>query len=149
MSLSTSTLIELCRVLRHYLGAGLSVVDVFEKQAEGGPASVRPVARRLAADLGRGTGFGDATGLLGPQFFEEFGGLSTRRLLEHAQHRLRGGLAEDEAPQPEPPAEDAGRSFISTLAAALGFAGPSPPAPAPWRWTRSGPRATATPPAPT
>ena len=25
----------------------------------------------------------------GPQFFEEFGGLSTRRILEHAQSRLR------------------------------------------------------------
>ena len=29
--------------------------------------------------------FPDASQFYGPQFFEEFGGLSTRRLLEHAQ----------------------------------------------------------------
>lgn len=58
----------------------------------------------------------DPESLFGPNFFEEFGGLSTRRLLEHAQNRLRSRLR---APQEETPDLNAG--FISTLAAALGW----------------------------
>ena len=55
----------------------------------------------------------------GPQFFEEFGGLSTRRILELAQARVREQVAENEAVSEEAK----GGGFISTLAAALGFAG--------------------------
>ncbi len=79
------------------------------------------IARRLehsAQSRPGGMSFPDASAFFGPQFFEEFGGLSTRRLLEHAQNRLRGeqGGDQDEfAPEPEK------AGFISTLAAALGF----------------------------
>ncbi len=69
-----------------------------------------------------GPTFPDASAFFGPQFFEEFGGLSTRRLLEHAQNRLRAQQSngmDDPEPEEAPP-EKAG--FISTLAAALGFA---------------------------
>jgi AAA ATPase domain len=79
------------------------------------------IARRLEHDAqtrAGGMSFPDASAFFGPQFFEEFGGLSTRRLLEHAQNRLRGDQgAEQEEMSREP--EKAG--FISTLAAALGF----------------------------
>ncbi|MFV0298236.1 MAG: helicase HerA-like domain-containing protein [Hyphomicrobiaceae bacterium] len=68
----------------------------------------------------------DPTYYFGPQFFEEFGGLSTRRLLEHAQSRLKEALA-DKATLPfgGTHEEDPGEGFISTLAAALGFASAS------------------------
>jgi type II secretory pathway component PulF len=49
--LSLSSLIELCRVLRHYVGGGLSLVEVFRQQASRGPGGVRPVAGRIAAVL--------------------------------------------------------------------------------------------------
>jgi type II secretory pathway component PulF len=52
--LPLSSLIELCRVLRHYLGAGLMLRDVFRKQAEKGDANVRPVAQRISQALERG-----------------------------------------------------------------------------------------------
>jgi uncharacterized protein DUF87 len=82
------------------------------------------IAKRLQQDE-RGGG-GDPTAYLGEQFFEEFGGLSTRRILELAQKRMReqeGEAGEDEPP----PAAKAG--FISTLAAALGFGGAADDAP--------------------
>ena len=50
------------------------------------------ISKRLAYHSevnGGGLSFPDASQFFGPQFFEEFGGLSTRRLLEHAQSRLR------------------------------------------------------------
>ena len=50
------------------------------------------ISKRIAhqAEIsGAGMSFPDASAFFGPQFFEEFGGLSTRRLLEHAQTRLR------------------------------------------------------------
>jgi type IV pilus assembly protein PilC len=53
--LSTSCLAELCRALRHSLGAGLALPDVFRKQAERGPAPLRPVARQIADELERGS----------------------------------------------------------------------------------------------
>lgn len=53
--LSLSDLIELCRVLRHYLGAGLSLPEVFRQQAKRGPAAVRPVADRIASQLEAGS----------------------------------------------------------------------------------------------
>ncbi len=60
--------------------------------------------------------------LFGPGFFEEFGGLSTRRLLEHAQKRLRSHMRR----VPEE-TSDLNAGFISTLAAALGWAGEQQP----------------------
>src|SRR5262245_42272411 len=58
--LSLSVLIELCRSLRHYLGAGLTLTDVFAQQAKRGPAVFRPAAARTAADLTRGDALEDA-----------------------------------------------------------------------------------------
>lgn len=52
--LSLPTLIELCRVLKHYLGAGLSLPDVFRQQEKKGPAAFRPVAGRIAGVLADG-----------------------------------------------------------------------------------------------
>jgi hypothetical protein len=77
------------------------------------------IAKRLQQDE-RSDG-GDPTLYLGPQFFEEFGGLSTRRILELAQKRMRE--QEGDAPAEAPPPKPGG--FISTLAAALGFGGGS------------------------
>ena len=83
------------------------------------------IGKRLAHQAethGAGLSFPDASAFFGPQFFEEFGGLSTRRLLEHAQSRVRElthGDREDQdagAPSEKP-------SFISTLAQAIGFGG--------------------------
>src|SRR5689334_18003695 len=53
--LSLSNLIELCRVLRHYLGAGLSLVQVFRQQARSGPRALRPLAERIASSLEAGS----------------------------------------------------------------------------------------------
>jgi type IV pilus assembly protein PilC len=58
--LSLSDAIELCRSLRHYLGAGLSLVDAFRHQAKSGAARVRPVAGRIAAALERGDSLEEA-----------------------------------------------------------------------------------------
>ena len=58
--LSLSDLIELCRSLRHYLGAGLPLVDAFRQQAKRGTAQVRPAAGRIAAALERGDSLEDA-----------------------------------------------------------------------------------------
>jgi type IV pilus assembly protein PilC len=57
---SLSALIELCRVLRHYLGAGLSIEQVFRQQATRGPAAVRPVAGRIADRLKHGESLEDS-----------------------------------------------------------------------------------------
>jgi energy-coupling factor transporter ATP-binding protein EcfA2 len=77
------------------------------------------IAKRLEhiAEQGGGLGFPDPTQYFGADFFEEFGGLSTRRLLEHAQSRLRDKTApgEDE----EGHGGDQG-SWTSTLASVLG-----------------------------
>ncbi|MBN9259913.1 MAG: ArsR family transcriptional regulator [Alphaproteobacteria bacterium 64-6] len=62
----------------------------------------------------------DLTKLFGADFMAELGGLSTRRLLEDAQARLKSRAADEEAPANEPEETD-GAGFISTLAAALGF----------------------------
>jgi hypothetical protein len=75
------------------------------------------IAKRLQQD-GRGD-IADPTLYFGPQFFEEFSGLSTRRILELAQARIREQEGGDEAEPEAVPAEKGG--FISTLAAALGF----------------------------
>lgn len=73
------------------------------------------IAKRLQQDP-RNNG-SDPTLYFGPQFFEEFGGLSTRRILELAQTRMREQEGEA-APEPEDKL-----GFISTLAAALGLSG--------------------------
>jgi type IV pilus assembly protein PilC len=52
--LSLSNLIDLCRAVRHYLGAGLPITKVFKQQASKGPLPVRPVADRITLELGRG-----------------------------------------------------------------------------------------------
>lgn len=70
-----------------------------------------------AETQGLGLSFPDASAFFGPSFFEEFAGLSTRRLLEHAQNRLTAQTA-DPAEEDE---EEEKSSFISTLADALGF----------------------------
>src|SRR5690606_38503812 len=61
------------------------------------------IAKRLSHGAGTtgGASFPDPSAFFGPQFFEEFGGLSTRRLLEHAQSRLRAQTAVD-FDEPEP-----------------------------------------------
>ena len=62
------------------------------------------ISKRLAASwprLARHAGYSDPAAYFGPQFYEEFAGLSTRRLLEHAynapalqdRHRDRGARA--------------------------------------------------------
>lgn len=58
--LSLSDMIELCRSLRHYLGAGLPLVAAFRHQAKGGSARMRPAAGRLAAALEHGDSLEDA-----------------------------------------------------------------------------------------
>jgi len=77
------------------------------------------IAKRLGhiAEKGGGLGFPDAGKYFGPDFFEEFGGLSTRRLLEHAQTRLRDKTAPEEHDD-EPAGEPS--SWTSTLASVLG-----------------------------
>jgi GTPase SAR1 family protein len=77
------------------------------------------IARRLeneAEKTADGPSFPDASAFFGPEFFEEFAGLSTRRLLEHAQNRLlaRTAPANDD-PELEKP------SFFNSLVAALGL----------------------------
>ena len=76
-----------------------SYIDRIEKSGPVGLLETRTpdearqiIAKRLAheaEDSPAGMSFPDASAFFGPQFFEEFGGLSTRRLLEHAQNRLR------------------------------------------------------------
>jgi type IV pilus assembly protein PilC len=58
--LSTSTLIEFCRVLRHNLSAGLTLRNIFDQQAQKGPATVRPIAERISKDLQAGESLEDA-----------------------------------------------------------------------------------------
>jgi len=77
------------------------------------------IARRLeheAKQHSDGPSFPDASAFFGPEFFEEFAGLSTRRLLELAQNRLRNSGEDPDEPQ----GTDGG--LVSSLAEALGFA---------------------------
>lgn len=78
------------------------------------------IAKRLEhiAEKSGGLAFPDPAQYFGPDFFEEFGGLSTRRLLEHAQSRLRDKTAPNE-PDDEEASVDPG-SWTSTLASVLG-----------------------------
>lgn len=76
------------------------------------------IAKRLEhiAEQGAGLDFPDPAQYFGPDFFEEFGGLSTRRLLEHAQSRLR----DKTAPEGDEDQADPSGSWTSTLASVLG-----------------------------
>jgi type IV pilus assembly protein PilC len=58
--LPTSALIELCRVLRHYLSAGLLLRDVFRNQARKGRPVLRPVAARILTAIEQGDDFQQA-----------------------------------------------------------------------------------------
>lgn len=49
--LPLSSLIDLCRSLRHYLRAGLQIPEVFQQQARRGPLPLRPIAERIAQQL--------------------------------------------------------------------------------------------------
>jgi hypothetical protein len=69
-------------------------------------------ARQIIAKRIGGEAAADAGLYFGPQVYEEFSGLSTRRILELAQLRVREAEGDAEADR---------RGFISTLAAALGF----------------------------
>ena len=53
-SLSTQNLIDLCRVLRHNLSAGLTLRHVFRQQASGGSRAVRPLAARVLEAIDKG-----------------------------------------------------------------------------------------------
>ena len=55
-----SDLIDLCRVLRHQLGAGLAIRQVLKKQSERGRHSLRPITGRLSDALQQGTSLGRA-----------------------------------------------------------------------------------------
>jgi type IV pilus assembly protein PilC len=52
--LPLKSLIEFCRVLRHNLGAGLSIVKVFRQQADRGSMQIRPIAGRIGEELEKG-----------------------------------------------------------------------------------------------
>jgi type IV pilus assembly protein PilC len=52
--LPVSSLIELCRALRHNLSAGLTLRDVFRQQARQGTGPVRPLAERMRRVIERG-----------------------------------------------------------------------------------------------
>jgi type II secretory pathway component PulF len=47
-------LIDLCRILRHQLGAGLSILQVFRKQGENGRRSYRAIAARISDQVQAG-----------------------------------------------------------------------------------------------
>ncbi len=94
------------------------------------------IAKRLEHEvaLAGGATVSDPSQFFGPDFFDEFGGLSTRRLLEHAQHRIKAKALPELEPEPDPAetaAEPEQAGFISTLAAALGFGAPAAPAAGP------------------
>src|SRR5262249_8966127 len=52
--LSLANLIHVCRVLRHNLGAGLKLRDVFRQLARKSPTAVRDVAERISQELEQG-----------------------------------------------------------------------------------------------
>lgn len=69
---SLQNLIDLCRVLRHHLSAGLTLHHAFKQQAERGPAHIRPLARRVLEQVETGASLSAALeperGLLPPLF---------------------------------------------------------------------------------
>ena len=89
------------------------------------PEEARLIIKKRLEHLAEdGSEYPDPTAYFGPQFFEEFAGLSTRRLLEHAYTRLNAKTAPDTDDHDDADAreEDRGGSgFVSRLAAALGI----------------------------
>jgi RecA/RadA recombinase len=86
------------------------------------------IQKRLEYGVTRGLDLGvtDPVQYFGPQFFEEFSGLSTRRLLELAQARCR---ERGEVAAADPANTDGAPGFMSALVAALGgglFGAPAP-----------------------
>ncbi|MGH6814217.1 MAG: helicase HerA-like domain-containing protein [Hyphomicrobiaceae bacterium] len=90
------------------------------------------IARRLqhqAETDGGAAGVSDPSAFFGPQFFEEFGGLSTRRLLEHAQNRLKtpeteaveDTVAGDPAAPAAAPVSTAGNGEAAAVPTAVDF----------------------------
>ncbi len=59
-SLSTQNLIDLCRVLRHNLSAGLTLRHVFRQQASGARRAVRPLAGRVLEAIEKGESLSEA-----------------------------------------------------------------------------------------
>jgi type II secretory pathway component PulF len=59
-SVSLADLMRFCRLARHGLAAGLSLVDVFRQQATRGPQSLRPIIAAVHDRLNRGEGLEDA-----------------------------------------------------------------------------------------
>ena len=53
-------LVDLCRVLKHQLAAGLHVHQILKKQGERGRRSVRAIATRVSAALQQGVSLADA-----------------------------------------------------------------------------------------
>jgi type II secretory pathway component PulF len=53
-------LIDLCRVLRHQLGAGMALHQVMKKQSERGRRSLRPITGRLSEAMLQGSSLGKA-----------------------------------------------------------------------------------------
>ena len=58
--LALTTLIELCRMLKHQLGAGLSLHRVLTQQSVSGPSAVRALAGRLGGTIRQGTSLSKA-----------------------------------------------------------------------------------------
>src|SRR5687767_14445325 len=54
------SLVQFCRMVRHGLAAGLSLVDVFRQQARKGPRPIRAMADAVVARLERGEGLEEA-----------------------------------------------------------------------------------------
>jgi type IV pilus assembly protein PilC len=52
--LPLSSLIELCRTLRHYLSSGLTLLDVFRQESKPGRGALQPVAARICRCLEQG-----------------------------------------------------------------------------------------------
>ena len=57
--LPLALVIDLCRSLRHNLGAGLTLVQVFRQMAQRGPRGLRPLAGRAAVALEKGDSLAD------------------------------------------------------------------------------------------
>ncbi len=96
------------------------------------------IAKRLQQDGdGQTGGVSDPVQFFGPAFYEEFSGLSTRRLLEHAQTKCKqqnqpNGSGASNGAKAATADSASSPGFVSALAAALGFdaffGGDAPPA---------------------
>ena len=110
--LSLKNLIEFCRVLRHSLGAGLSIRNVFRQQAEKGAPAVRPIAGRISEEIEKGESLESALLLERRYFPAMFVSMATSR-------RARSARRQDLDISP-------GGSVACSTAAALGFVLPKP-----------------------